>query len=171
MQEMNKRICIYPGSFDPPTKGHMDIIERAASIFDVVVVLMSINTNKTCQFSASERMDMLEKCCMDLPNVRVEYFEGLSTTYARVSSIGCMVRGLRTMADFESEQALAQINARIDPDVETVFLMCKPEHRMISSSAVREMAYFGCDFSEYVPLCIVKDIMKHYIPKLPHKRK
>lgn len=146
-----ERVCIYPGSFDPITCGHMDVIRRSCALFDRVVVAVNRNPAKAGCFPMEERVELIELCCRDLPQVSVVCHEGLTVELARRVGACAMVRGLRAVSDFESEETLAQINRRLAPEVDTVFLTARPEHTMVSSSGVRELALFGADLSGFVP--------------------
>lgn len=159
---MMERICVYPGSFDPITVGHLDVIRRAAALFDRVVVAVLHNPGKTGCFPVEERMAMIADACRELPGVSVDAFDGLLADYMRRAKACAVVRGLRSTADFESEQTMAQLNARLLPGMETVFLMTKPEHACVSSSAVREIAGFGGDISEYVPAAALARVKAHF---------
>ncbi|MBE5796099.1 MAG: pantetheine-phosphate adenylyltransferase [Clostridiales bacterium] len=156
------RICVYPGSFDPVTTGHLDVIRRAASLFDEVIVAVMHNVNKRGCFPVEERMALIEKAAAEIPNVRVDKWDGLLVDYVRMSGASCVVRGLRAVSDFESEMTMAQVNAQLLEGMETVFLMTKPEHGCISSSVVREAASFGADISAFVPECIAEEIAAHF---------
>lgn len=156
------RICVYPGSFDPVTTGHLDVIRRAASLFDEVIVAVMHNVNKRGCFPVEERMALIEKAAAEIPNVRVDKWDGLLVDYVRMSGASCVVRGLRAVSDFESEMTMAQVNAQLLEGMETVFLMTKPEHGCISSSVVREAASFGADISAFVPECISEEIAAHF---------
>ena len=162
---MEKKICVYPGSFDPVTNGHLDIIQRAASIFDEVVVAILHNPSKTGRFPIAKRLDMLEKACKHLPNVRFDRFDGLLVEYMRKSGAKVIVRGLRAVSDFENEFQMAQLNHQMAPDVETLFLMTTPEHAYLSSSAVREIGMFGGDVSPFVPACIAQEVARTLQPE------
>lgn len=146
-----ERICVYPGSFDPITTGHMDMIRRAAQLFDRVIVAVLRNPAKKGVFPVEERLDMIRACCRDLPQVSVDAFEGLTMTYAMQVGACAVIRGVRNAADFAAEQNLAQINRRLCTQVDTVLLLAEPEHCMVSSSAVRELASFGGSISGFVP--------------------
>ncbi len=147
---MRRAVC--PGSFDPVTNGHIDIISRAAGLFDEVVVAVGVNKSKATArlFSAEERMEMLEKVCADFPNVSVAGFDGLLTTFCRERGINAIVKGLRAISDFDSELQMAQMNSSLT-DVETVFIPTTPEYSFLASSLVREVATFGGDVSKLVP--------------------
>ncbi len=158
---MTPRICVFPGSFDPPTVGHLDLIRRAAAQWDRVIVAVSTNPAKRGALPQEVREDLLRVCVRDLPNVTVDRCEGLTVAYAERQGACCMLRGLRSAGDFDAEWRLAQVNRTICPGVETVFLLSRPEHAHVSSSAVREMALFGADWRGYVPDCIVTQVADH----------
>ncbi len=143
--------AIYPGSFDPVTYGHIDIIKRAAKIFDELTVSVLKNSAKTPLFSVDERVNMLKEVCMDLPNVKVESYSGLLAEYAENNHIGVIIRGLRAVTDFEYELQIAQTNHKISPSVDTMFLTTSLEYSYLSSSIVREVAAYGGDIHHFVP--------------------
>ena len=153
---MNK--AFYPGTFDPITKGHLDIIKRSSKIYDHVYVAIMINPRKKCVFSAKERKDFIEKCVKDLPNVEVVIGEGLTVDYA--SSIGCniIIRGIRAVSDYEYELSAAYANMQYNDSIETVLMISKPELSFLSSSITKEFAYFGADISPYIPEEILEDV-------------
>lgn len=155
---MPAKLCVYPGSFDPVTNGHVDIIERAAAIFDEVIVAVLHNPAKTGLFPVEKRLSMLAASCSHLPNVRFDCFDGLLVNYMRKSGAGVVVRGLRGVSDFESEFRMAQLNRQLYDQVETLFLTTAPEYANLSSSAVREIGMFGGDISAFVPSCIAQEI-------------
>lgn len=157
-----ERICVYPGSFDPVTLGHEDVIRRAASLFDHVIVAVLHNPHKQGCFPVSQRVALLEKVVAQLPNVSVDVWDGLLVDYVRLKGACAVVRGLRAVSDFESELTMAQVNSHLLPGMETVFLMTKPEHSYISSSVVREAASFGGEISEFVPACILDDVRARF---------
>lgn len=148
---MNNSRCLYPGSFDPVTLGHLDIIRRAAAIFDTVVVGVLHNPEKKGCFSVEQRVDMLQRACRDIPNVQVISYGGLRAQLTRETGISVVVRGVRGVADLESETAMARINHQLNPALETLFLPASPEMGEISASMVRQLAAFGADLSAYVP--------------------
>ena len=158
------RICVYPGSFDPPTLGHQDVIRRAASLFDQVVVAVLHNPNKQGCFPVEERLELLRAIVPDLPNVSFGKWDGLLVDYVRQQGACAVIRGLRTASDFESERTMALVNAQLLPGMETVFLMTRPEHACVSSTVVREAASFGADVSAYVPGAIAADVQAHFAP-------
>lgn len=157
-----ERVCVYPGSFDPVTIGHADIIERAARLFDQVIVAVLHNPNKTGCFRVSERVDMLRTVTQGLENVTVDVWDGLLVDYVRRTGAVAVIRGLRGSADLEAEMTMAQINARLLPGMETVFLTAKPEHVCVSSSAVREAASFGAPIRGFVPESIESTILTRF---------
>ena len=156
------RIYVYAGSFDPVTVGHEDIIRRAAALCDTLHVVVMYNLSKIGRFPVESRLEMLRKVTADTSNVIVDSWDGLMVDYVRKVGATAAVRGLRGMSDFESEANLAQINARLMPGFETVFLMTKPEHACVSSSAVREAAFFGADYSSFVPISIMADVKEQF---------
>ena len=157
-----ERICVYAGSFDPVTVGHEDIIRRAAKLCDRLLVTVMYNPAKKGCFPVAQRLDFLSRVTKDIPNVEVDAWDGLMVDYVRKTGASFVVRGLRGMTDFESESNLAQLNARLLPGLETIFLLTKPELGCISSSAVREAAMFGADYSSFVPACILAELKKHF---------
>ena len=157
---VHKGLCVYPGSFDPVTLGHIDLIERASVLFSEVVVAVLNNPDKQGLFPMERRMDMLSRACAHLPNVRIDSFGGLLVDYMRKQDAEIVLRGLRAVTDFESEFQMAQINRQIAPGIETLFLMTSPDYAYISSSAVRQIATFGGDISTLVPACILEDVYR-----------
>lgn len=157
---MKEQICVYSGSFDPVTLGHVDIIERASGLFSKVVVAALINPAKKGVFSMEQRLEMLRKATAHLPNVQVDSFNGLLADYMRRIGARVVIRGLRSTADFEAEYPMAVLNRELNPEVETLFLPTSPELSCISSGAVREIASFGGDISRYVPNSILKQVLE-----------
>ncbi len=155
-----KRIGIYPGSFDPPTNGHLDIVERAAGLFDEVIVGVGVNLAKQTMFSADERVAMMREAVADLGNVRVEPFDGLQVDFARKHHATFVIRGIRALSDFEFEFEMANMNRMLAPEVEMVFLMTSPEHLYLSASRVKELHAFGADVSSMVPQAARKRLAK-----------
>ena len=143
--------ALCPGSFDPVTNGHLDVIERAAPVVDLLYVAVFTNTEKSPLFSAAERVDMLRVATAHLPNVRVEAASGLLTAYARERGIRLVLRGLRAVSDFEYELAMAEMNKQLYAELETLFMMTRPAHSFLSSSLVKEVARWGGDVSGLVP--------------------
>jgi pantetheine-phosphate adenylyltransferase len=145
------RRAIYPGSFDPVTNGHMDIIERASKIFDEVVVAVAVNISKSPMFSIENRLFMLQEASKNLPNVRVDSFDGLLVRYAEEQGASAIVKGLRALSDFEFEFEMALMNRRLDTDIETVFMMTSVEYSYLSSSMIKEVSSFGGSVEGLVP--------------------
>jgi pantetheine-phosphate adenylyltransferase len=145
---MRRAVC--PGSYDPVTNGHLDIIERAAGLFDEVVVAVLINKNKKSLFSVDERIEMLQDVTTQWPNVRVDAFHGLLVHYCRQHGIAAIVKGLRAVSDFEYELQMAQMNQRLS-GVETLFMFTKPENSFLASSLVKEVATYGGDVANLLP--------------------
>ena len=156
---MKESRCLYPGSFDPVTLGHLDIIRRAAAIFDTVVVGVLHNPEKKGCFSVEQRMEMLQMACNRIPNVQVISYGGLLAQLTRETGISVVVRGVRGVADLESETAMARVNRQLNPALETLFLPASPEMGEISASMVRQLAAFGADLSAYVPPEALPDIL------------
>ena len=152
------RIAICPGSFDPVTLGHLDIINRARKLFDHVIVAVLINPAKHTSFTVEERIGLLRRVTEGMEEVEVVWFEGLLADYARIRGAAAIVKGLRAVSDFEYEFQMALINERLNPDVETIFLTTRSENMFLSSSIVKQIASFGGDISSLVPECILNDI-------------
>lgn len=159
------RICVYPGSFDPITLGHLDIIKRASEIFDEVSVCILFNNKKHSAFPLEKRLLMIKKACQDIKNVSVNSYDGLLVDYAQSIGAKSIIRGLRALSDFEFELQMANINKQLCPNIETFFMATKPKLSFVSSSAVREIASFGGDFSKFVPSCLIDDIKNLYKEK------
>ena len=148
---MKHRVAIYPASFDPITNGHLDLVERALKITDELVVAVAINVEKKGLFSLEERLEMIRAVLGDRPNVRVSAFDGLLVDYARAQGASIVIRGLRALSDFEYEFEMALMNAHLNPEIETLFLMTSAQWFYVSASRVRELVRFGSDVSEFVP--------------------
>jgi pantetheine-phosphate adenylyltransferase len=145
-------IAVYPGSFDPVTSGHFDVIARAAGMFETLIVLVAANSSKASLFTGEERVDLLRQSCADLPNVRVELLPpSLLVSYVVESGAKVIVKGLRAVSDFEYEFQMALLNRHLQPDVETIFLMTAAQHAYLSSSIVKEIARLGGDITGLVP--------------------
>jgi pantetheine-phosphate adenylyltransferase len=151
-----KRIAICPGSFDPVTYGHIDIIRRAAGMFDEIIVVVADNPDKKRHFTAQQRLEFLKESLSDIPNVSVDVWNGLTAVYARQKNAVAIVRGLRAMTDFENEFQLALTNKKLYPDGDTVFLTTNLDYLYMSSSMVRQLAAFGGETAEFVPPCVTK---------------
>lgn len=151
-------IAVCPGSFDPVTLGHLDIITRAAALFDEVTALVVINPDKKPAFTADERVVLLQKSTAHLSNVRVDAYTGLLANYVQLNRATAIVKGLRAMSDFEYEFQMALTNRKLAPEVETVFLTTKGENMFLTSSLIKQIAAFGGDISDFVPKVVQKDI-------------
>jgi pantetheine-phosphate adenylyltransferase len=152
------RQAIYPGSFDPPTLGHMDIIGRAAELFDELIVAVGHNNEKSPFLDPVERVAALRECTGSFGNVRVEQFTGLLVDFARRHECRVLVRGMRAISDFEYEFRVASANRRLAPEIETVFLTTRDEYSFLASSVVREIATLGGDYSAFVPAPVYERI-------------
>lgn len=150
--------AIYPGTFDPITVGHLDVIKRAAGIYDHLVIAVMENRNKKCTFSKEERKKLIEKCVDDLDNVTVVIGEGLTVNLAREMDCRIIIRGIRAVSDYESELALATANMQLNGNIETVFMVAKPELSFLSSSIAKEIASFKGDITSYIPEAIIKEV-------------
>lgn len=154
------KIGICPGSFDPVTLGHLDIISRAGKIFDHLIVAVLINPDKHTSFTVEERIDMLKRATAHMPKVEVVGFKGLLADYAKIRNATAIVKGLRALSDFEYEFQMALTNKKLNPKLETMFLTTQSEYMYLSSSIVRQVASFNGDISNFVPECILDDITK-----------
>lgn len=150
------KIAIYPGSFDPITNGHIDILKSGAEIFDKVIIAVSYNSSKKGFLTVEERVQLIKESTIDLKNVEVDSFEGLTIEYAKKRNTNILLRGLRTSFDFEYELQLSQANNSLYKDIKTVFLITKPEYNFISSSMVREILTNNGDISKFVPQSVCK---------------
>ena len=151
-------IAIYPGSFDPITLGHLDLIKRSSKLFEKIIVAVLTNPNKTPLFSTEKRVEQIQDCTQFLGNVEVDSFTGLTVEYAKQKQAGVLLRGLRVMSDFEQELQMAHINKTLENSLETVFLATNTELSFISSSVVKEIAKFGGEIDHLVPQNIAQDI-------------
>jgi pantetheine-phosphate adenylyltransferase len=152
------KIAIYPGSFDPVTLGHLNIIKRAAVCFDRLIVCVMINSKKTGMFTPEERVELLRRSTERFPNVEVDFAEGLLAAYAKKRKAHVVVKGLRAVADFEQEVQMAVINRKLNPGLETMFLASSEKYTYLSSTVVKEMARYGADLREFIPREIVDDV-------------
>lgn len=155
---MRKAVC--PGSFDPITNGHIDIIKRAAELFDEVTVLVVTNPDKKCVFSPEERAELIKKATAGISGVKVDLFSGLLADYVKANGICAIVKGIRSSSDFEYEFQMALANRSLAPGAETVFITADPQNMYVSSSLIRQIATFGGDVSDFVPKSIVEEIEK-----------
>ena len=151
-------VAICPGTFDPITRGHVDIITRASSIFDTVIVAILVNHGKCHMFSTEERLEMLRVACAHLPNVEIDHFEGLLVDYVRKRGAHVVIRGLRAVSDFEFEMTMALMNRKLDPTIETMYIMASMEYSFLSSSIVKEVAALGGDIRCLVPAPIAERV-------------
>ncbi len=150
---------MYPGSFDPITNGHLDIIKRASKIYDEVIVAIMENVAKKATFSAIERRSLIESCIKDMPNVRVIIGEGLTIKLAKKEGCSIIIRGIRAVADYEYELSLATTNMKLDDEIETVFLVARPEFSFMSSSIAKEIAHYDGDISGLIPEIIKDEVL------------
>jgi pantetheine-phosphate adenylyltransferase len=150
------RRAIYPGSFDPVTNGHVDVVERARKLFDEVIVAVASNDEKQPLFTLEERIDFLRDSLGKIDNVRITHFDGLLVDFAQAQQAGAVIRGLRAISDFEFEFQMALMNRKLKGEVETIFLMPKEEYTYLSSRIVKEIARLGGDVSSFVPAAVAK---------------
>lgn len=151
--------CVYPGSFDPISNGHLDIIKRAAKLFDEVHIVVSYNMFKKSSFSKDERIELIKLSTENLSNVIVTAYDGLVVNYCKENNINVIIRGMRNYSDYENEFQLFQYNKDINPTVETVILLPSSKNQFISSSAIKELVSYGLDISKYVPKPIVDKVI------------
>jgi|SRR5664280_42982 pantetheine-phosphate adenylyltransferase len=159
---MSNKIAIYPGTFDPITNGHLDLIQRALRIFDQLIVAVAPSTKKAPLFTLEERLALIKESTKNFKNVLVEPFHGLLANYMRDKQAVAMIRGLRAISDYEYELQMALMNRRIDVSVETVFLMPSVDFSFISSTVVKEVASFGAPINDLVPECVDEALRKKY---------
>ena len=155
--------AIYPGSFDPVTSGHLNIIRRAASIFDKLIVCVMVNAGKSPMFSLEERVDMIRRVTKDIPNVEVDCSNELLAEYARRKGSCVIVKGLRAGSDFENEFQMALINHKINPNLDTMFLTAEHQYMYLSSSVVKELGRYDADLSDFLPEPIIAEFKKRII--------
>jgi len=159
---MKKITAVYPGTFDPVTNGHLDIIERASDLFNEVIVSIAVNQNKKPLFSTDERKDMLVKVTGHLKNVKVDSFEGLLVSYADKLKANVMIRGLRAVSDFEYEFQMSLTNKKLNPEINTVFLMPNEKYTYLNSSLVRELASYDANVKEFIPDYVLQMLKKKF---------
>ncbi len=159
---MAPKNALYPGSFDPVTSGHINIIERGAQLFDEVVVAVAVNSAKKPLFTIEERVDLLKASLTHLTNVKVVSFDGLLVDYLKNNDLHFVIRGLRAISDFEYEFQIAHLNKRLDKEMDTVFMMTSEEYFYVSSSIVRELASFGGDIHGLVPRPVEEALIKKF---------
>src|SRR2546430_1497281 len=153
---MSDRVAIYPGAFDPPTNGHIDIVERSARLFDRVVIGVGRNLSKKTLFDADQRVALMREACKGCRNVEVTTFDKLQVTFAQEVGASFIIRGIRALSDFEFEFEMANMNRALDPGIEMVYLMTAPEYLFISASRVKELAAFGAPIDKFVPPNVAK---------------
>jgi pantetheine-phosphate adenylyltransferase len=153
---MTQRVGIYPGSFDPPTNGHLDIVERSSRLFDKVVVGVGQNLSKKTLFNADERVALMRDACKKWPNVEVRSFDGLQVDFAKECGASFIIRGIRALSDFEFEFEMGIMNRTLAPGIEMVYLMTAPEYLFVSASRVKELVAFGAPVDKYVPANVAK---------------
>ena len=157
------KVAIYPGSFDPITSGHLNIIQRAATIFDRLIVCVMVNAGKSPMFDQNERVEMIRRVTQDIPNVEVDASTELLAEYARRKGSCVIVKGLRAGSDFENEFQMALINHKINPSLDTMFLTAEHQYMYLSSSTVKELGNYDVDLSDFLPEQIIPDFKKRII--------
>ena len=161
------KIGVYPGTFDPITNGHIDIIRRSLQVFDKVIVAVAPNPKKKPIFDIHDRVEMIQEATRDIPNVEIEIFEGLLAEYMKRKNAHAIIRGLRAISDFEHEFMMALMNRKLDSEVETVFLMPSEEYSYLTSSAIKEVASYGGVVKDLVPPIVARRLQEHF--KKKHK--
>ena len=159
---MKKITAIYPGTFDPVTNGHLDIIERASKLFDSVIITIAVNSSKKPLFTKEERMDMIKSVTKKFKNVSVDVFDVLLVSYAKKKKASVIIRGLRAISDFDYEFQIALTNRKLEPEVNTIFLMPSEKYSFLNSSLVRELASFKADVKQFVPDYVFKKLKEKY---------
>lgn len=156
------RVAIYPGSFDPITNGHLDIINRASKLFDLLIVGVLINPDKKGLFNESERVELIKRSVKSIPNVEVESFSGLLINFMKNKNSKVIIKGLRALSDFEYEFQMALMNNKLDPSIETLFMMTSTQYSYLSSSSVKQVAAFGGCIKDLVPDEVIPDVIKKF---------
>jgi pantetheine-phosphate adenylyltransferase len=159
---LNKKIAIYPGSFDPITNGHVDVIERASTMFDKIYVVIAINSNKVTLFSENERIELARQSLQHLNNVEVQGTHNLTVEFARQVNANVIIRGIRAISDFEFEFQIALMNRKIEPDIHTIFLLPNEKYTYLNSSIVKELAKYNEDVSDFVPTIVAQELVKKF---------
>ena len=154
--------AVYPGSFDPITNGHIYIAERAAAVFDEVIVSVLVNERKVSSFTVEERCEMAAQSLSHVRNIKIDSFNGLLVDYVRQQNAGVIIRGLRAMSDFEYEFQMALMNRKLAPEIETFFIVTDPKYSYVSSSSVREIFHFGGTVRDVVPRVVYEKLREHY---------
>jgi len=154
------KVAVYPGTFDPVTNGHIDIIKRASRIFDKLIVLVALHRGKETMFTKEERVEMLKKSVEEMRNVEVDFYEGLIAEYVKDKRILAVIRGMRAVSDFEYEFQMALMNRHLNPEIEIIYLFPDEKYTYLSSSIVKEVASFGGDISTFVPPHVEKMLIK-----------
>jgi pantetheine-phosphate adenylyltransferase len=157
-----RRIAVYPGSFDPITLGHRDIIQRMLPSFDKVIMLISVNRNKTGLFSPEERVQLAREALKDFPGVEVDMHTGLTVDYVKKHGAGVILRGLRAVTDFEYELVMANMNKKLEPEIETMIVFASPEFYYVSSNTVKEVAFHGGKVTDLVPANVEAAMLKKF---------
>ncbi len=165
IKEGKMKIAVYPGSFDPVTNGHLNIIERTTKIFDKLIVTVAIDSKKSTLFSAQERTDMIKEATKDLENVKVLSFSGLLTDFVRKNKANIIIRGMRAISDFEHESQLALMNKRLAPEIETIFMVTCSKYSYLNSSIVKEIASLNGNISQLVPEIVEKNLKTLFLNK------
>jgi len=158
----NQKIAIYPGTFDPITLGHIDIIERASNLFDKLIVSIAINSEKQTLFSIQSRLEMIKKSIIHIPNIEVNQFSGLLVNYAKEVDATAIIRGIRALSDYEYEFKMALMNRSLDENITTIFLVAHQKYTHLSSSLVREVASLNGEINQLVPHVVVKKMIKKF---------
>lgn len=157
------KTAIYPGTFDPITNGHIDVIERAAQLFAKVIVVVAVNTKKVCLFTEDERLAMAQESLSHLKNVEVEIYQGLLVEYAHRKKASALVRGIRAISDFEYEFQIALMNRKLQPEITTIFLMPHEKYTYLNSSIIRELARYSQDVSDFVPPVVAEKLREKFL--------
>lgn len=164
--EEKLKTAIYPGSFDPITKGHLDVLKKASKMFDKVIIAVLKNSSKKGFLPIEDRVELIRQSVKDIENVEVDSFDGLTIEYARKKGANILIRGLRAVSDLEYEMQISQTNSALAPEIDTVFLITKPKYNFISSSIVKEIASMGGDVSKFVPQVVFEYLNDKYKERL-----
>jgi pantetheine-phosphate adenylyltransferase len=156
------RRAIYPGSFDPITNGHLDVIQRAARLFDEVIVAVAFNEQKRSLFQVDERVELIRETTLDIPNIRISRFDGLLVDFARSQGASAVVRGLRAVSDFEFEFQMALMNRKLEPQIETIFMMPAEKYTYLSSRIIKEIGRLGGNIDSFVPVSVASALREKF---------